>query len=191
MSPLWIYGTVGPLALLVTAFLGWVTVCPYRKEGAATAMVPVPQPDLQAVRYRHIGVAVEFTNGDAAVLGHAAGLARAHVAPLLLIHVVEGTGAALFGAHSDDQESRQDRDAMAVLVGHLREQGLRAEGELGYGSPPEELVRLARERDLDLLVMGTHGHRFLADLALGETVSPVLHRLPIPVLVVPQAAGRG
>ena len=31
----------------------------------------------------------------------------------------------------------------------------------------------------------THGHRFLADLALGQTVTPVLHRLNIPVLVVP------
>ena len=34
--------------------------------------------------------------------------------------------------------------------------------------------------------MGAHGHRFLADLALGQTVAPVLHRLPIPVLVVPK-----
>jgi len=71
------------------------------------------------------------------------------------------------------------------LVGHLRAAGLSAEGVLGYGSPPEELVRLASDQRLDLLVLGTHGHRFLADLALGQTVAPVLHRLPIPVLVVP------
>ena len=36
--------------------------------------------------------------------------------------------------------------------------------------------------------MGTHGHRLLADLALGQTVAPVLHRLAIPILVVPNTA---
>jgi nucleotide-binding universal stress UspA family protein len=36
--------------------------------------------------------------------------------------------------------------------------------------------------------MGTHGHRLLADLALGQTVAPLLHQLAIPVLVVPNAA---
>jgi manganese transport protein len=74
---------------------------------------------------------------------------------------------------------------MSELVEQLQTGGMRAEGVLGYGSPPEELVRLTEERHLDLLVLGTHGHRFLADMALGRTVSPVLHRLTIPVLVVP------
>ncbi len=74
---------------------------------------------------------------------------------------------------------------MSELVKYLQSEGLRAEGVLGYGEPPDELVRIARERKLDFLVLGTHGHRFFADLALGQTVSPVLHRLQIPILVVP------
>jgi manganese transport protein len=78
---------------------------------------------------------------------------------------------------------------MARLVAYLRDAGLEAEGALGYGTPPAELMRLAAEKGLDLLVVGTHGHRLLADLALGETVSPLLHRSAIPVLVVP-APGR-
>jgi manganese transport protein len=71
------------------------------------------------------------------------------------------------------------------LVEHLREDGLDADGVLGYGSPPDELSRIARDEHFDLLVMGTHGHGFIADLALGQTISPLLHRLPIPILVVP------
>jgi manganese transport protein len=74
---------------------------------------------------------------------------------------------------------------MAELVKYLQAEGLRAEGLLGYGEPAAELVRLAQEHKLDFLVLGTHGHRFFADLALGQTVSPVLHRLQIPILVVP------
>jgi manganese transport protein len=188
ISPLWIYGTVAPLAVLLAGFLGWVTVYPYLKRRQAAVLAPVTTPELGSVRYRRIGVAVEFTPGDGPVLAHAAQLARAHEAPLVLIHVVEGTGAVVFGSETADQESRQDREAMTGLVEHLRHSGLHAEGALGYGDPPEELVRVAIEQGLDLLVLGTHGHRFFADLALGTTVAPVLHRLPIPVLVVPASA---
>ena len=186
-SAWWVYGTVGPLACLVGAFLGWVALYPRlkRRDERVAATLRWPLPALPDVRYRHIGVAVEFTPADEAPLAQAVALARHHEAPVLLIHVVEGAGADLYGPHTADRESQQDREAMKALVGHLRAQGLSAEGVLGYGKPSDELVRLARQRELDLLVMGTHGHRFVGDLVLGQTVAPVLHRLAIPVLVVP------
>jgi manganese transport protein len=181
---LWIYGTVGPLAVGLAAFLLWVTFYPhYRHRLAAPPMVAVP--DLAAVRYQRIGVAIEFTGGDNAVLAQAAMVARAHRAPLLLIHVVEGPIANVYGSATDDQESRADRLRLGELVKLLRGKGLDVDGVLGYGDPPAELVRVARQRRLDFLVVGTHGHRFFADLALGQTVAPVLHRLQIPILVVP------
>ncbi|HTU17462.1 MAG TPA: Nramp family divalent metal transporter [Gemmataceae bacterium] len=185
-NSLWIYGTIGPLAVALAGFLLWVTLYPhYRHREVGPA--PLPPPELPAVRYQRIGVAVEFTGGDSAVLTQAAATARLHHAPLLLIHVVEGPVADYYGPATDDQESRADRRRMAELVKHLQAEGLTADGTLGYGEPAAELVRIAREQKLDFLVLGTHGHRFFADLALGETVSPVLHRLQIPILVVPTA----
>jgi manganese transport protein len=189
-NPLWIYGTVGPAAFLLAGFLGWLTLYPSwaRREEA----VPLPVvPELPRVRYRRLGVAVEFEGDDDTVLVQAAALARSHEAELIVVHVVEGLGAAYYGAGSDDHESRADRLRMDKLVEHLRGEGLKAGGLLGYGQPAEELVRIAKEQQLDLLVLGTHGHRFLADLTLGQTVSPVLHRLSIPVLVVPTRAAAG
>jgi manganese transport protein len=184
-SPVWIYGTVGTLALALAGFLVWVTIYPLlagrRQEVARTPQVPV----LPAVRYHTIGAAVELEGSDDAVLTQAVALARTHDARLVLVHVVEGTAADFLGAEADDQESRSDRQRLAGVVEQLHEQGISAEGELGYGNPAEELVRIAEERHLDLLVVGTHGHRFLADLALGQTVAPVLHRLSIPIFVVP------
>jgi manganese transport protein len=183
----WIYGSVGPLAVALAGFLVWVGLYPYRQRREVPAPLPAA-PALPAVRYRRIGVAVEFTSGDEAVLAQGVAAARAHAAPLLLLHVVEGPAAAVLGAEADDQESRSDRAHMAELVRHLRQAGVDAEGTLGYGDPPGELVRIAREQQLDFLVLGTHGHRFFADMALGQTVAPVLHRLAIPILVVPTAA---
>jgi manganese transport protein len=186
-NPLWVYATLIPVAAGLVLFLGWVALSPLWVR-RAEAPAPLPAPSLAAKPYRRIGVAVEFAGADDVVLARAAALARANDAPLVLIHVVEGPGAAFYGPATDDEESRTDRARMAEFVDYLRRDGLRAEGVLGYGNPPEELVRIAKDQTLDLLVLGTHGHRFLADLALGQTVSPVLHRLDIPVLVVPTRA---
>jgi manganese transport protein len=183
-SPQWIYGGVGSLAAALATFLAWVTIYPLRDRHELAAAAPVA-PRLTPVRYGRIGVAVELEGADDAVLARAAALARAEAAPLTVIHVVEGPGAAYYGPDTADAESRSDRERIADLVDHLRRGGLQAQGVLGYGQPAEELVRIAREHGLDLLVLGTHGHRFFADLALGQTVSPVLHRLNIPILVVP------
>jgi manganese transport protein len=189
-SPWLIYGIVGPLAVLVGLFLGWVTAYPYLRRNGLRREGPAPLPSLPDVRYRLIGVGVEFAPTDAPILEHAVSLARLHKASLLLIHVVEGPGAAIYGPQTADRESVEDREAMTGLVKHLLEAGLEASGVLGYGSPPDELVRLANERGLDALVLGAHGHGLIGDLALGQTVSPVLHRLAIPVLVVPPAKKR-
>jgi manganese transport protein len=189
-NPWWIHGTVGLAAVLLAGFLGWLMLVPLRARREEAAPMPAP-PELPEIRYRRIGVAVEFEGGDDAVLVQAAALARLHGAEIVIVHVVEGIGAAYYGAGTDDRESRVDRARMEQLVEHLRREGLKAEGVLGYGDPPEELVRIALEQRLDLLVLGTHGHRFLADLALGQTVNPVLHRLSIPVLVVPTRGGTG
>ncbi len=187
-EPWWIYGTVGPLALALAAFLGWVSVYPVLRPREA-AEGERAAPVLTPVRYGRIGVAVEFTGADDEVLAQAAALARAHGAEVVVVHVVEGAGADLHGPEADDRESRADRQRLSVLLEHLRAGGLHARGALGYGVPAEQLARLAKEGEFELLVMGTHGHRFLADMALGHTVAPLLHRLTIPVLVVPTREG--
>src|SRR5262249_50636723 len=157
-----------------------VTLYPLWARRDEVRAIPAP-PALVPVHYRRIGVAVELEGADEAVLTQAAALARQHQARLVAVHVVEGTAAAVLGAEAADHESRSDRQRIADLVEHLRDDGLEAQGVLGYGNPADELVRIVREECLELLVVGTHGHRFLADLALGQTVSPVLHRLSIPV----------
>ena len=182
----WVYGTLGAVTLGLLGFLGWITLYPLLAKHEEAGQ-PSRAVELGKVTYRQIGVAVEFAAQDAAVLERAAALARHDNALLLLIHVVEGPGANYYGAETDDRESRSDRRNMLELVEHLRREKLNVQGMLGYGDPVPELVRIALEKKLDLLVMGTHGHRFFADLALGQTVAPLLHQLAIPILVVPSA----
>ena len=52
------------------------------------------------------------------------------------------------------------------------------------GDPATELIRLASERQADLIAMSTHGHRFINDLIRGTTVDRVRHLVKIPVLLL-------
>jgi nucleotide-binding universal stress UspA family protein len=52
------------------------------------------------------------------------------------------------------------------------------------GMPFEEIIRFAREKDVDLIVMGTHGHKGLAHLLLGSVAEKVVRYAPCPVLTV-------
>jgi nucleotide-binding universal stress UspA family protein len=52
------------------------------------------------------------------------------------------------------------------------------------GNPVEEILKYSKERNCDLIVMGTHGHGTLVDAMMGSTARRVLRRSPKPVLVV-------
>jgi len=79
---------------------------------------------------------------------------------------------------------KDDRDYLQRVAADLAARGLKVSTELALGDPADELIRLAQERNVDLLAMSTHGHRFLNDLLRGTTVNRVRHLVKIPILLV-------
>lgn len=54
------------------------------------------------------------------------------------------------------------------------------------GAPGEMLLRLAQERNVDLVVTATHGRSELAELIMGSTAEKLIRHAPCPVFVVRQ-----
>lgn len=52
------------------------------------------------------------------------------------------------------------------------------------GPPFLEIVRYAKEEDIDLIVIGTHGRSGLAHVLLGSVAERVVRKAPCPVLTV-------
>ena len=52
------------------------------------------------------------------------------------------------------------------------------------GSPFVEIVRYAKEKNIDLIVMGTHGRGAVAHFLMGSTAERVVRKAPCPVLTV-------
>jgi manganese transport protein len=179
---LWL--TVVPLAVACGLLLLYISVPETwrrRKKAAPLAAAPVM---LHEQRYSRIGVAVDYGAIDDKVLSHAQTLAHQNSASLYLFHVVEGVSGQLFGKEAYDDEARNDAEKLEAIARQLQGAGIKAVAVLGFGRVPEQLVQLARENRIDLLVMGGHRHRGLKDLLFGASVSQVRHRLSIPVLVV-------
>jgi manganese transport protein len=138
----------------------------------------VPHP------YTCIGVALDLGAMDSKVLSHAQSLAQQNGARLVLFHVVEGVGGQLFGTQAYDDEARDDQGHLEKHAEELRKTGIDVQAVLGFGRVTKEIVRIAQEQKIDLLIMGGHGHRGWKDLIFGTSISKVRHKLKIPVLVV-------
>ncbi len=61
------------------------------------------------------------------------------------------------------------------------------EVEVEVGDPADAIVRLAQERGVDLIVMGTHGRTGLSHVILGSVAEKVMRLAPCPVLTVKMA----
>jgi manganese transport protein len=177
------------IAVAVSLFLLYIIVLPLvrgerswavEKREGATAVIE----GIETHPVRHIAAALGRDEGDAAIVSRALSLAKTEEALLTLIHVVDSALAHVYSGDGYDEHARDDEQYLQEIADELRSSGVFVEIELAYGHPPAELVAFAESHHVDMLVMGSHGHRLLGDILWGETVDPVRHQVAIPVLVV-------
>jgi manganese transport protein len=155
-----------------------------KRKSAYTILEKGESIQLDIPQYNRIGVTVAFSDSDRKVLSEATSLARHHGATLYLFHIVEGAGGLVYGGEAFDTEAREDELYLQRVAEALCSQGVEAKGFLGFGDVPKAIVHLAKEHQIDMLVMGGHGHRGLWDVIFGATISPVRHELSIPMVIV-------
>jgi len=69
--------------------------------------------------------------------------------------------------------------------GIFENQGVEYTLETRAGSPGYVLSNLAKSKEFDLIIMGSHGHSDIAGLFLGSVTHKVLNKIYCPILVVP------
>jgi nucleotide-binding universal stress UspA family protein len=119
-------------------------------------------------------------------------LAKSHRAQLFVVHVLSMLpvipDAYVAPTVWDDLERGQRTTAqrqLSRLVAAAKTAGVRASGVvLDIGVTHEQIVRFARARRADLIVMGTHGRSGLTRALLGSVASRVLATARCPVLTV-------
>jgi len=112
-------------------------------------------------------------------------LARDHGARLIVLHVairptiVYGEGIVPVDPEGVFQEEKE----RLRHVGAERSD-VRIEHCLEEGDPVTEILRVAQESNVDLIVMGTHGRRGLRRLLMGSVAEQVVRKSMCPVLTV-------
>jgi manganese transport protein len=130
-----------------------------------------------------IAVALDFSENDEKLIAYAVAQGKKEAAYILL-HIVESVSAGYLGKESDDDETRKDLQRLELYAQQLNGLGFNTEYELGYNKRIKEIVRIVKNTDADLLIMGAHRHKGLKDYLFGETIEDVRHELNIPVLIV-------
>ncbi len=77
-----------------------------------------------------------------------------------------------------------DRRLVQLRAG-LREKGVASETVRMAGIATTAIVELGKKRNVDYIVIGSHGHTAFYDLLVGSTTAGVLKRAHCPVVVVP------
>jgi len=136
--------------------------------------------------YQTILVALENSATDEAILQHIEPLAKLLGSTLVLAHVADGWVARNYQQLklAESEEIKADRSYLESVQARFHALGIQSEIELLMGEPADEIVKLARSREVDLIAMSTHGHRFLSDLIYGTTVDKVRHIAEVPVLLL-------
>jgi nucleotide-binding universal stress UspA family protein len=116
-----------------------------------------------------------------AVLEAALTLAQKVQAGLILLHVRDERTLNLW-AYTAQAEGDVHR-ALEHLLARVHAAGLDGECVLVHGVPWREIVMMAKTRQIDLIVMGTHGRRGVSRVLLGSVAKKVRRHGWCPVLV--------
>jgi nucleotide-binding universal stress UspA family protein len=142
-------------------------------------------------RIRTILLTTDFSETSKRAFAPAVMLAQKFGAKILLAYVEEDRLPPLvieYMAVGVEEILDQQRDLAAQRLKELAEQELGSdvavEPVVMMGTSHVEVVRLAEERNVDLIVIATHGRGFISHAILGSTAEKVLRRARCPVLIV-------
>jgi nucleotide-binding universal stress UspA family protein len=173
-------------------FVGSVTARVAREATCPTLVLPPGRTPAREA-FSRVLCAVDLTEASEETVDHAAAMARATGAHLILLHVVEAParyGYEPWAMYPDDEDAarRSLDDAARTRLAHLLARhvngGLTVELRVVYGHARREIERFARAADL--LVVGARSRRGV-DRFFGSTARHLLRAAVAPLLLVPHA----
>jgi nucleotide-binding universal stress UspA family protein len=166
---------------------------------------------LPAVTIKKILYATDLSESARHAFAYAVSLATRYEAGITMLHVIaeEPNLETMVRRHISEPQweeikKRNEDEARAALIGKMSPRGIISEALEQFrkeveaksvrfrtdeilvvrGNPEEQILTQAKEKNCDLIVMGTYGTSTLTDAMIGSTARRVVRRSPIPVLVI-------
>ncbi len=140
----------------------------------------------------NILVAVDLSSASQKILDKAKALALALPAKVCLLHVIEGEPDFLddepdlqTSSDQGQQEYPQEHKDLQKEVNTLRQSGIDTKGLLTQGSVVDVILQKSKQLEIDIIIIGTHGHGGVHHMIFGSVSEGVLRNTSCPVLVIP------
>jgi universal stress protein A len=144
----------------------------------------------QPIAIEKILAPVDFSSASEQAVKYAQRLAEEFHAELIFLHVLESANSLPFAvlptasAFSEKEMVKAEKN-LHTQVGHARTAGvLDARWVLRTGVATHEIVEAAKELDVDLIVIASHGFTGWKHFAIGSTAERVARAAACPVMVV-------
>ena len=138
--------------------------------------------------YKVILVPIDFSESSNRTLQFATHIAMRENASLWLLHVfrVPDYAVTQFGwGPQDCRSAEQEAEAnLNAVEKEMLSRGIKAKACFRVGHPFEEIVSMANDPEVDLVLIGSHGCSAIKELFLGSTAARVVERARCPVMVV-------
>jgi len=142
------------------------------------------------IALKRILVPVDFSELSKKALQYAALLGEEFEAEVKLVHVIEPDVPPAFDGFmiappvNCNVVNASCAKKLKECASSIRSRSGRVESVVRTGLPAHEIVETARESDVDLIVMATHGYTGWKHFAIGSTAEHVVRAASCPVLVV-------
>jgi len=134
----------------------------------------------------------DFSGESYRALEYAARFARAASGRVLLAHIIHVPSGELYQdlrpVLTFDEAKQRAVTQMNDLRRRYVPQEIACDVVVELGDPYEELMKLARQRRVDLIVTATHGRTGLDHLVMGSVAEKIIRHAPCPVFVVRRGA---
>jgi nucleotide-binding universal stress UspA family protein len=144
------------------------------------------------ISLKNILVPTDFSDMSLQAMRYARSFAETYEARLNLLHVVDeasmywmamGPNSIPMGPSSDELVEIAEKEMEKFIGEHLADVA-DVGRKVVLGRPFAEIVKFAREEEIDLIVLCTHGRGGLQHVLLGSVTEKVVRKAPCPVLTV-------
>lgn len=144
----------------------------------------------QVLHLKEILVPTDFSERSKKAVQYALRFAEQFGSEIALLYVVEPTTPIAeaplgFEVFTEKDEFSMAEKDLAVLAAESHTDGAHSVSSfVRIGHAPNEIIKAARDLDVDLIIIATHGYTSWKHLCIGSTAERVVRTAPCPVLVV-------
>ncbi len=136
-------------------------------------------------------VPIDFSEYSKSALKYAVSFAKKFEAEIFLIYVVEpiiyppdfSMGQIAIPSMDIDLDKRAEEELKKLIETEINS-SLKAEAIIKTGKPFIEIIETASEKNIDMIIIATHGHSGVEHILFGSTAEKVVRKAPCPVLTL-------